>query len=126
MITEEYHVKNNFETFLFITMTEECIRRAKIKGYSGLYTWCNYLRNYVFAVQPSIVSTNDLGIVAQELDYLDSSLSEMYGLTIKETAKYFMIYFKYRLWEKYYEYVCAKQSYFGYDSINKYNNNNII
>jgi len=107
-------------------MTEESIRRAKIKGYGSLYTWCNYLRNYVFAVQPSIVSTDDsddLGILAQELDYLDSSLSEMYGLTIKETAKYFMIYFKYRLWEKYYGYVRAKQSYFGCDSINKYNNN---
>jgi len=123
MIAEEYDVKNNFETFLFITMTEECIRRAKMKGYGSLYDWCRYLRKYVFAVQPSIVTTDNLGIVAQELDHLDSQLSEMYGLTIKETAKYFMIYFKYELWERYYEYVSAKQSYFGSNSMNKYNNN---
>jgi hypothetical protein len=125
MIEEQYNVKNDFETFLFITMTEESIRRAKMKGY-GFYDWCKYLRKYIFAVQPSITSTKDLGLVAQELDYLDSSISEMYGLTIKETAKYFMIYFTYELWEKYYEYVAAKQLYFGGDSINKYNNNNIF
>jgi len=100
-------------------MTEECISRAKIKGYKSIHDWCKYLRENLDSIQPSIVSTKNLGIIPRELDNLHSSLSIRYGLSRLETGKYFLIYFENRLWNKYYDYVKAKQSYFGLNSNNK-------
>jgi hypothetical protein len=81
---------------------------SKKKG-NNITVWCEYLQSYIFSFCPE----ENLGMVSRELDSLHDILSEKFGLSRKETAKYFAIYFKHELWTKYLEYVKAKQSYFG-------------
>jgi hypothetical protein len=113
MEEQGYIVKDNFEKFLFIELTEACNEATKNSGYSMTRDWCGFLKNYIFSINPKIVTSNNMSRAALGLDNLHKSVKDKFGMSQKDIAKYFIIYFKYELWNKYLKYVQAKDSYFG-------------
>jgi len=102
----KHNPSNNFEVFVYITITEECHKISMERKYASLNAWGEYIRQY-------LVSDAKLNAIVKDLPMIYLTLSNMYGLTVEEISKFVLIYFKQRLWIEYYPLLKERFKYSG-------------